>query len=105
MTLSEDIPRYLCEYCVRERLDKPEPIDVKVGDRMRFSTELLVEIYRQAGHLSETVQLVDVRVEVDGSKTLVVERFLPCDCGCGKLCAGGRMEAAHPDDYRHDERA
>lgn len=28
--------------------------------------------------------------------------MLPCECGCGKFCPGGMMEAAHPEDYRSE---
>ena len=40
---------------------------------------------------------------------LALERLanhpLPCECGCGRLVPGGHLEAAHPEDYKYDERA
>ena len=47
---------------------------VCVGDTMRFSAPLLQQIHDAEGHLSEFVKVVEVRVEEDGSKTVVVER-------------------------------
>lgn len=32
------------------------------------------------------------------------ELLLPCECGCGTLTPGGRIESAHPEDYRFGER-
>jgi Trp operon repressor len=48
---------------------------VDVGDRMRISTELLQRIHASRDHWSEIVTLVAVRVEEDGTKTLLVERL------------------------------
>jgi hypothetical protein len=36
---------------------------------------------------------------IDGLADLL---FKPCECGCGRLVQGGHMEAAHPEDYRHE---
>ena len=48
---------------------------VAVGDTMRISVELIKQIDRLPEHASELVKLVEVRVEADGSKTLVLERI------------------------------
>jgi hypothetical protein len=53
-----------------------------------------------------------IRANADGSFDRLwddgrIERvvLLPCECGCGRIVEGGMMEAAHPEDYRYDERA
>lgn len=47
---------------------------LEVGDRLRFSTALLRQIHEGPDHESELVELVEVRIEEDGSKVLVVKR-------------------------------
>ena len=42
------------------------------GDLIRFSTALLRQIYEQPDHVSALVKVVEVRVESDGAKTLVL---------------------------------
>lgn len=50
---------------------------VVVGDSMRISVALLKQIYDSTPeHVSVLVTLTDVRVEADGSKTLVLERIV-----------------------------
>lgn len=50
---------------------------VEVGDRLRFSMALLKVIADQPEHLSELVELVEVRESDDGGKVLVVKRCEP----------------------------
>jgi hypothetical protein len=49
---------------------------VEVGDRMRFSVGLLRQIYERPEHTSELVELIEVHIEADGAKLLVLKR---CD--------------------------
>lgn len=49
---------------------------VFVGDKFRISTELLKQIADMPNGTSEVVELVEVRVESDDTKTLVVKRAL-----------------------------
>lgn len=80
-------------------------MNVELGDVIRFSTELLADMHAEPNHLTVLVKLVEVRREVDGSKTLILQKCseqLPCECGCGVLVEGGLLERAHPDDYREE---
>jgi hypothetical protein len=79
-------------------------MDVKIGDSIRFSTALLAQIHARQGQTSKVLRLVAVRVEADGTKILALDRGSPCDCGCERAAPGGRMEAAHPEDYRYEDR-
>lgn len=36
---------------------------------------------------------------------LAIANLKPCDCGCDRVAPGGHIEAAHPEDYKYDERA
>jgi hypothetical protein len=40
-----------------------------------------------------------LRAAIDRLEDLL---WKPCECGCGRLVQGGHMEAAHPEDYRHE---
>lgn len=64
---------------IREGDSTPTPMTphVHVGDRMRLSVELMQDIHERPEHVSELVELVEIRVEADGSKVLVVKRCEP----------------------------
>lgn len=62
----------LAEAIVPNRV-KREPV-IEVGDTMQISAALLTEWRAMPGHQSETVRVVDIRVQPDGSKTPYVER-------------------------------
>ena len=47
---------------------------VKVGDQMRMSLALLEYIQAAPQHESQIVRLVEVRIEDDGTRTLIVEQ-------------------------------
>jgi hypothetical protein len=47
---------------------------VRIGERMRFSTELLRDIHDQPNHATRVVYLKEIRREDDGCVVLVVER-------------------------------
>lgn len=48
---------------------------VNVGDRMRISVELIRQIAEAPDFTTHTVRLREVRVEEDGTKTLVMDRL------------------------------
>jgi hypothetical protein len=48
-----------------------------VGDRMRISVELIRQIAEYPNFASFVVYLKEIRVEDDGTKTLVLERVSP----------------------------
>lgn len=52
-------------------------VDVKIGDRIRFSLALLQAIHDQPGHTSELVEVADIRMDPDGSKVIVMNRLFP----------------------------
>lgn len=47
---------------------------VDVGDVIRFSVGLLKQLYEEPDHISLLVKVIEVRVELDGSKVLVLQR-------------------------------
>lgn len=72
LTLLEEIKRDVDVALAAEAaFGKPE---VKVGDRMLFSTALLQDIHEQPEHTSSLVQVVDVIEEADGSKKVIVQK-------------------------------
>ena len=56
-----------------------DPSLVRGGDRMRFLGRSTEQIADMPGHESEVVTLKEIRVEPDGSKVLVVERYDPSE--------------------------
>jgi gamma-glutamylcyclotransferase (GGCT)/AIG2-like uncharacterized protein YtfP len=50
---------------------------VVVGDSFRFSVELLKQIDQLPDRSTQLVRLVEVRVEADGSKTLLLNNLSP----------------------------
>ncbi len=44
----------------------------------------------------------DVFTHSDAERLLVGLGELPCECGCGRVCIGGFLEAAHVEDYRYE---
>lgn len=57
--------------------DDPQPEGVFIGDRMRFSVELLQQIADQPDGRSVVVMLESIREEEDGTKTLMLVRWVP----------------------------
>ena len=49
---------------------------IRTGDRLSISAELISDFHSQPGHRSPLVVLVEVRCEADGSKTLMLQRVL-----------------------------
>jgi hypothetical protein len=47
---------------------------IAVGDRMRFSTELLRQIHDRPDHTTELLRVVKIGVASDGSKTVWLTR-------------------------------
>lgn len=50
------------------------PDTVVRGDKIRISVALLRQLYDQPDHMSELVEVGEVRSEPDGSKMLVLNR-------------------------------
>jgi hypothetical protein len=52
---------------------------VHCGDEIRFSVALLRQMYEEPDHLSVLVTVVEIRLEPNGAKTLVLHRELKAD--------------------------
>jgi hypothetical protein len=50
---------------------------LKPGDTMRFSLPLLKDIYEQPEHTSRIVEVVEIEIEPDGHKRMVVRVLDP----------------------------
>ena len=49
---------------------------LKIGDRMRFSTELLEQIENNPTHRSQLVEILEIKEDVlDGTKTVYVSNL------------------------------
>lgn len=55
-----------------------ETVDVvRVGDRIRFSVELIRQLADEAGVHTLVAEVVEIRRADDGTKTLVMDRAFP----------------------------
>lgn len=71
-----------------------------------FDKQQIVAVLNEQNRTTLTVDLIEIAVARGFTSWPALRREAerPCECGCGRLAIGGMMEAAHPDDYRYDER-
>jgi len=79
-----------------------------VGDSMRMSVAFVDQLKARESDGNLLVRVKQINRSPDGTVVLWLEnapeipRALPCECGCGKVVAGGHLELAHPEDYREE---